>query len=165
MTACSTRRIVFATVLALLTLLLATCTASAQFGRQQQDDLGIAASWAYSGDDTGFRLELGQRDFVVDAGIFNADDYGRRGDGDVYALELGVGPSAFMEGYEGMPFVVGLGGYRFSADDPTRDDDDSFSIWFGAGDFDHAQKGLFYQYRYILEGPLDGSQGILGWAF
>jgi len=152
------------TAVALLALLMAAGSAFAQWGPQQQD-LGMAVSWAYSGNDTGYRLELGQRDFVIDAGFFNADNYGPRGDGDVYALELGVGPSALMEGYEGAPFVLGVGGYNFSADDPEQGDNTSFSLWAGAGDFEHSSKGLFYQYRYIFDGPIAGSQGILGWAF
>ncbi|MFW5868995.1 MAG: hypothetical protein ACOCX2_14315 [Armatimonadota bacterium] len=153
-----------AAAISLLGILLTVGAASAQFGRQQ-DNLGLAASWAYSGDDTGFRLELGQRDFVVSGGYFNADDYGARGDGKAYALELGVAPSMFMDDYEGMPFVLGVGGYRFTADAPDIGDDDSFSFWLGAGDFEHSQKGLFYQYRYIFDGPIGGSQGIVGWAF
>lgn len=165
MTACINRTTAIATITVLLALLMAACNASAQWGRQQDRNLGVAASWAYSGDDSGYRLELGQRDFTIDAGFFNADDYGARGDGEVYALELGVGPNAFMEGYEGTPFMVGVGGYRFSADDPAQDDNDSFSLWLGAGDFEHSRKGLFYQYRYIFDGPIEGSQGILGWAF
>lgn len=153
------------TAIALLALMLSACVASAQWGGRQQENLGIAASWAYSGDDNGYRLELGQKNFVIDAGMFSADNYGDRGDGEVYALELGVGPGAFMEDYQGTPFVVGAGGYRFQADAPDQDDDDSISFWIGAGDFEHAQKGLFYQYRYIFDGPIEGSQGILGWAF
>ena len=161
----SARGTTIATVTVLLGILLTVCTASAQFPRQQQQDLGLAASWAYSGDDTGFRLELGQPDFVISGGYFEADDYGARGDGKAYALELGISPSMFMDNYEGMPFVAGVGAYRFSADDPAMDNDDNFSFWLGAGDFNHSQKGVFYQYRYILDGPIEGSQGIVGWAF
>jgi hypothetical protein len=162
--AMNARSAAITTAVALLALLTAAGGVFAQWGPQQQD-LGLAASWAYSGDDHGYRLELGQRDFVIDAGFFNADDYGARGDGDVYALELGVGPSAFMDNYEGTPFVLGVGGYNFSADDPEQDDNTSFSLWVGAGDFEHSSKGLFYQYRYIFDGPIEGSQGIIGWAF
>jgi hypothetical protein len=170
MTARLPRLTVRVAVTTLVTLLLAACIAPAQIGRrgpfpQQGEDLGLAASWAYSGDDTGYRLELATSDYVIDAGVFNAENYGPRGDGDVYALELGVGPGAFMEGYEGVPFVAGVGAYRFQADDPEVDDDDSFSFWFGTGDFTHDKSGLFYQYRFILDGPIEGSQGIVGWAF
>ena len=164
------RSIVLAAATTLIALLLTACIAPAQIGRRQPmprqgDNLNIAASWAYSGDDTGYRLELAKNNYVIDAGYFNAENYGRRGDGDVYALELGVGPGAFMEGYEGLPFVAGVGAYRFSGDDPDVDDDDSFSFWFGTGNFDHSKSGLFYQYRFILDGPIEGSQGIVGWAF
>ena len=163
MTARTARRIALTTSVALLALLLAACTASAQWNDSRS--LSIAASWAYSGDDDGFRLELGQRDFVIDGGWFNTDNYRRRGHGDVIGLELGVGPSAFMSDYEGMPFVVGLGAYRYNPDDAEQQDADSFTWWLGAGDFEHAKKGLFYQYRYIFGGPIEGGQGILGWAF
>jgi hypothetical protein len=148
---------------ALVALMLFSAPATAQWN--QQDTQGFAASWAYSGGDSGYRLELGAQDFVINAGFFNADDYGSRGDGESYALELGVGPSMFMPEYEGTPFMVGVGGYSFSPDAPDQDDDEAFSMWFGAGDFEHSTKGLFYQYRYILDGPISGSQGIIGWAF
>lgn len=147
----------------LLGLLLTACGASAQWDSDR--GLGIAASWAYSGGENGYRLELARKDFVVNAGFFNANNYRQRGRGDVMALEVGVGPGAFMSDYEGMPFVLGVGGYRFSPDDATQDDADSFNMWLGAGDFEHSTKGLFYQYRYIFGGPINGSQGIIGWAF
>jgi len=156
------RRTTLTLTVALLALLLAACGASAQWDAGRS--LGIAASWAYSGGDNGYRLELGQSDFVIDAGFFNAENYGALGDGDVYALELGILPSMFMPGYEGTPFVLGVAGYRFSPDDPALDDDDTFTWWAGAGDFEHSSGGLFYQYRYIFDGPIEGSQGIIGWA-
>lgn len=154
-----------AAVTVVLGILLTICTASAQFPGQQEDTLGFAASWAYSGSDNGFRLELGRSDMVIDGGYFDVDNYGARGDGKTYALELGVSPSMFMDDYEGMLFVAGVGAYRFAADAPDIDDDDSFSLWLGAGDFEHSNRGLFYQYRYIFDGPIRGSQGIIGWAF
>lgn len=165
MTARIARLTALAVVCALVALTLAPTTALAQWRSPQPDKLGLAASWAYSGNDTGYRLELGQQNFAVNAGFFESENYGARGDGDVVALELAVSPAMLMPGYEGNPFVVGVGGYRFSPDDPNEDEDDSFSLWLGAGDFQHSTKGLFYQYRYILEGPISGSQGILGWAF
>jgi hypothetical protein len=149
---------------ALLTLLLAACTASAQFG-QQRRSMNLAASYAYSGGDNGFRLELAMDDFVIDGGFFDSDGYKGMGGGDVYGLELGVGPGAFMSEYEGAPFVLGVGAYRFSPDDPEFGDDDSIDFWLGTGDFDHEKKGAFFQYRYIFSGPIEGSQGIVGWAF
>lgn len=157
------RRSAITLIAALLVLMLAACGASAQWDAGRT--FGVAASWAYSGGDNGYRLELGGSDFVIDAGFFNADNYAGRGDGDVIGLEVGVGPSMFMPGYEGTPFVIGVAGYRFSPDDPALDDDDSFTWWAGAGDFEHARGGLFYQYRYIFGGPIKGSQGIVGWAF
>jgi hypothetical protein len=164
-TARTARLSIVAMTVGLIALVLLPTAALAQWQQKQPQNLGIAASWAYSGDDNGYRLEIGSESFNASGGYFQADNYGPRGDGDVYALELGVGPQAIMSGYEGAPFVLGVGAYRFTADDPERDDDDSFSFWLGAGDFDHSRKGLFYQYRYILDGPISGSQGILGWAF
>src|SRR5690554_6068629 len=93
--------------LVLLVMALAACTASAQWGPQQDKSLSLAASYAYSGGDNGWRLELARQDFVVNAGFFDAGSYKQMGNGDVYALELGVGPGAFMSDYEGTPFVVG----------------------------------------------------------
>ncbi len=154
---------IIAIVGALVALVLAPSTALAQW--QEPDRLGVAASWAYSGSDNGYRLELAKESFTVDAGIFSPDNYDAMGGGDVIALELGVSPKAFMPGYQGNPFVVGVGGYRFTPDADDQDDDDSFSFWVGAGDFEHKTKGIFYQYRYIFDGPISGSQGILGWAF
>ncbi len=147
---------------ALLALMLAACGASAQW--DSGGTLGMAVSWAYSGGDNGYRLELGRQDFVIDGGFFSADNYDGRGDGDVYALELGVSPSILMPDYNGTPFVLGVAGYSFSPDDPAEDDATSFTWWAGAGDFEHSTKGLFYQYRYIFGGPIEGSQGIIGWA-
>lgn len=147
-----------------IALSLSAASASAQWQRRPQTT-GFAASWAYSGGENGYRLELARQNFVVSAGLFDTDGYKGRGNGDIYALELGISPETFMPGYEGMPFVLGAGGYRFSPDDPEQDEDDSFNIWLGTGDFDHSRKGLFYQYRYIFGGPMEGSQGVIGWAF
>ena len=165
MTARTLRSTSITASIALLALLLAACTASAQWGPQQDDSIDIAASYAYSGGDNGYRLELGLKDFIVDGGYFNSDGYGGAGDGDIYALELGVGPGVFMPQYEGTPFVFGVGAYRFSPEDPEFDDDDSVNLWLGTGDFEHEKAGLFFQYRYIFGGPLEGSQGCVGWAF
>ncbi|HCA47158.1 MAG TPA: hypothetical protein DEP45_07260 [Armatimonadetes bacterium] len=156
------RRSVITSAVAAVALMVASCGAWAQW--DQDPGLGVAASWAYSGGDNGYRLEFAKNSFVVNGGFFNAD-WGQRGDGDVYGLEVGMGPGAFMKDYEGTAFAVGLAAYRFSPDDPEQDNDNTFTWWLGAGDFEHEKGGLFYQYRYIFGGPIEGSQGIVGWAF
>lgn len=166
MTTRISRSTAVAATIALLALLLTACTASAQWGPQQRDSsLKLAASFAYSGSDNGYRLELATRDIVLDAAYFDSGGYKGMGGGDVYGLELGVGPGVFLSGYEGTPFVLGVGAYRFSPDDPQFSDDDSINLWLGTGDFSHETAGLFFQFRYIFSGPLGGSQGILGWSF
>jgi hypothetical protein len=148
------------TVTAVALLMTSVC-ASAQWAHQEKKG-GIGVSYAYSGDDNGFRLELAREKFTIDGGWFQSDD----GDeGDVYCLELGMNPTGQIQGYGGIPFMIGAGAYQFNAEDANVDDTTDFNIWAGAGDFDHSSKGLFYQYRYIFGGPLSGSQGILGWAF
>lgn len=146
-------------VLVAASVLVSAGLAAAQ-GWGGRDTGGTAVSYCYSGDEQGFRLEFGRERYVYDGGWFSDGD-----DGDIYCLELGVSASDQVSDYGGIPFVLGLGAYRWQPADPELDDTDDIAIWAGAGDFDHAKKGLYYQYRYIFSGPLSGSQGIIGWAF
>jgi hypothetical protein len=150
----------------MLTALIFTLTAAGIASAQWDSggsSMAVGVSYAYSGNDNGFRLELGGPSYVLNAGWFKSD-YRDAGDGSVIALEAGMNPGEFL-GNQGMPFVVGVGAYRHTPDDDAFDDSDSFNFWAGLGDFEHSTTGLFYQYRYIFGGPLSGSQGVLGWAF
>ncbi len=152
-------RVTLILVIAMASLVLAAVSASAQWGRQRTS--GTALSFAYSGDENGFRLEHSQDQVVYGIGYFDDDD----DRGETYCAEIGLKATDVIEGYGGIPFVLGGGFYRLIPDDAELDEVDDFAIWAGAGDFDHVRKGLFYQYRYIFSGPLSGSQGVLGWAF
>ncbi|MGC9317036.1 MAG: hypothetical protein ACP5KN_03240 [Armatimonadota bacterium] len=152
------RVIAISTVVSLAMIALLASSASAQ--RYRARTSGAAASFSYSGDEDGWRLELGSDGTVYDAGWFNGEN-----DSDIYCLEVGLTASETMSDYEGVPFALGLGAYHLAPGDPELDEENDIAIWAGAGDFTHARKGLFYQYRYIFSGPLSGSQGIVGWAF
>lgn len=148
-----------ATIVVTAALLGCASTACAQYGRGSGSN-GSAVSFAYTGDENGWRLEFTADKLIFNAGWFNADF-----DSDIYALEVGIKASDEVSDYGGVPFAAGVGGYRFEAGVPEVEDETDFSFWAGAGDFTHDKKGVFYQYRYIFSGPLSGSQGLIGWAF
>lgn len=155
----SRRRIIAISAVVSLTM-IALLVTSAAAQRFQSRTSGAAVSFSYSGDEDGWRLELGSDGTVYDVGWFNGE-----GGADIYCLEVGLSASETMSDYEGVPFALGVGAYRLDPGDPELDEEDDVAIWAGAGDFTHARKGLFYQYRYIFSGPLSGSQGVVGWAF
>lgn len=138
-------------------LVSATC-AFAQWPQAQKKS-GFALSYAYQGSTNGFRLEMAQDDYLIDAGWFDTND------GDVYCLELGMNPTREIGDYGGTPFMVGLGAYQLQSNTPDVSGRTNVNLWAGIGSFDHSNKGLFFQYRYIFGGPISGSQGIVGWAF
>lgn len=152
-----TVHLVFAAV---LVLTLTALPVFAQWGSRSTSG-GFGASFAYSGDETGVRLELARSAFTAGVGYFDDKD----DDGTVLCAEVGVKGNQLISGYEGAPFVVGGGYYRLDPDDAELDQEDDFAIWAGMGDFDFQRKGLFYQFRYIFGGPLSGAQGSVGWAF
>ncbi|MGD9494817.1 MAG: hypothetical protein AB7Y46_00775 [Armatimonadota bacterium] len=144
---------------AVIISLLTAISASAQWGRQSTS--GSALSFAYSGDENGFRLEHARDGLVYDLGYFDDDD----DEGILWSAEIGLDASHFIEDYGGAPFVIGGGLYFLDPDDDQLSQDEDFALWAGVGDFTHTAKGLFFQYRYIFSGPLGGSQGVVGWAF
>ncbi len=150
------RRTAFLTLLILVLIALTAMSASAQWGRRgSTSSLGV--SFAYGGDPDGVRLEYATDKFVVD-GLYFQDD-GR--DSDILGFELGWKASGTGSG--GSSMVAGAGYYN---DDPAVGvDDTGIGWWAGMGDFGGGSGGMFYQFRYIFNGPLEGSQGILGWRF
>ncbi len=151
------RTTAFVVGLALALVAMSAVTACAQWGGGNAGSLGI--SYAYSGDPDGFRVEYGTDKLVFD-GLFFRDDHR---DSDIYGVELGWKASDGSGGLGGNGLVVGAGYY---SDDPAAGVDDSgVSWWAGLGDFGGTKKGVFYQFRYIGSGPLEGTQGVLGWRF
>jgi len=135
------------------TLVLLTVPAWAQGWGRRASSSAFGISFAYGGGDKGGRLELLSGQTVFDAGYFQDNDT------DIYALELG-----WRGGEEGeaLPFVVGTG-YYYSRPE-GGDSDGKLGFWAGLGEFT-ADKGLYYQLRYIFNGPLEGTQGCFGYRF
>ena len=140
-------------LVAALTLL--AMPASAQYWRRQKSSSSFAASFAYGGDDKGVRLELAQKQLVWDLGYFQDDD------SNIYALELGWTGEENPD--QKLPFALGAGYYYDDPDDTTVAADGRIGWWAGMGDFHGTEKGLFYQFRYIFNGPLEGTQGVFGY--
>lgn len=141
-------------------LALTALPALAQWGPRDSSN-GFGLSFASGGDEVGARLELSRGAMTFGGGYFDDDD----NDGSVLCAEVGLKADRLVSGYEGAPFVIGAGYYRLDPDDAELDQEDDFALWAGMGDFDFQKKGLFYQFRYILMGPLTGGQGSVGWAF
>jgi len=138
------------------TVALSTVAASAQFGGGSLGSLGV--SYAYSGDPDGARLEYTTSDFVID-GLYFKDDHR---DSTIMGLEVGWKASGAGVDLGANSFVIGAGYYN---DDPdVLPADSGVGFWAGIGDFS-TQRGLFYQFRYVFNGVIEGSQGILGWRF
>lgn len=152
-------RAVHLTIAALVVLALTALPAPAQWSGGETS--GVGASFAYSDDEDGVRLELAQNVLIFGVGYFDDDN----DNGNVLCAEVGVKVDQLVSGYEGMPFVIGGGYYRLDPDDAELDHEDDFALWAGMGEFDFQRKGLFYQFRYIFSGPLCGGQGAFGWAF
>lgn len=149
------RRTAFLAVLILIVIAMTAMSASAQWGKRgSTSSLGV--SFAYGSDPDGVRLEYSTDKFVVD-GLYFQDD---RRDSDIMGFEFGWKASGAGSGSS---VVAGAGYY---SDDPAVGDDDSgIGYWAGMGDFGGGSDGMFYQFRYIFNGPLEGTQGILGWRF
>lgn len=142
-------------ILALVaTLTLLAVPAWAQRWGRRASSSSIGISFAYGGGDKGGRLELLSGQTVFDAGYFQQNDT------DIYALELG-----WRGGEEdgGVPFVLGTG-YYYSRPE-GGDSDGKLGFWAGLGDFASEKGGLYYQLRYIFNGPLEGTQGCFGYRF
>jgi len=135
-------------------LALLALPAWAQGWGRRASSSSVGASFAYGGEDKGVRLELTSKNLVWDAGYFQDDD------ATIYALELGW--RGEDEG-EAMPYVLGTG-YYYSKPD-AGDSDGKLGFWAGLGDFSGTDKGFYYQFRYIFNGPLEGSQGVFGYRF
>ena len=151
------RKTALAPCLILAIVALSVVPASAQFGLKKV--LGtVGVSYAL-GDPGTARVEYTKNKLVID-GLY-AQDNDR--DSTIYGAEVGWRFSS--EEYElgGNSFVIGAGYYQDNPD--VGEDDSEVGIWAGIGDFGPSKRGLFYQFRYIFTGPLDGSQGILGWRF
>ncbi len=137
------------------TLTLLAVPACAQRWGRRASSSALGISFAYGGNDKGGRLELLSGQTVFDAGYFQDDDT------DIYALELGWrgGDNADTT----LPFVVGTG-YYYSQPE-IGDANGKLGFWAGLGDFASEKGGLFYQLRYIFNGPLEGTQGCFGYRF
>ena len=151
------RRAGFLSVLILIVIAMTAMSASAQWGGRNANTSSLGVSFAYGGDPDGLRLEYTTDKFVVD-GLYFQDD---SRDSDIMGVEFGW--KAGDTGGAGNALVAGAGYYN---DDPTVGVDDSgIGWWAGMGDFGGGRGGMFYQFRYIFNGPLEGTQGILGWRF
>ena len=151
------RKTAFLICLITLIVALSSMSAWAQWGgRGSAGSFGV--SYAYSGDPDGFRVEYTTEDFIVDGLYFN--DNAR--DSKIMGLEVGWKASGGGSALGGNAFVVGAGYYN---DDPdVLPDDSGVGFWAGIGDFS-TSSGIFYQFRYVFNGPIEGTQGILGWRF
>lgn len=150
-------RTAFLICLIVATVALSAVAASAQWGRRGSiGSLGV--SYAYSGDPDGARLEYTTSDFVID-GLYFKDSHR---DSTILGLEVGWKASGAGVSLGANSFVIGAGYYN---DDPAvLADDSGVGFWAGIGDFS-TEGGLFYQFRYVFNGVIEGSQGILGWRF
>ncbi len=144
------------TALVIAAVALSITSASAQWRRGPAGALGV--SYAYGSDPNGARLEYSTDQLVFD-GLYFRD---RDRDSTIIGLEVGWKASSAGRGLGGSSLVVGAGYYN---DDPAELAADSgVGFWAGLGDFS-TSKGIFYQFRYSFNGPLKGSQGIVGWRF
>ena len=151
------RKTALAVCLILAILALSAMSASAQFGlRKALGSVGV--SYAL-GDPGTARIEYSNQKLILD-GLY-AHDNDR--DSTIYGAELGWRFSSEQYELGGNSFVVGAGYYQDNPD--VGDDDSDIGFWAGIGDFGPSKRGLFYQFRYIFTGPLDGAQTILGWRF
>ena len=149
------RNTAFLTCLILAVLVMTAISASAQWNKRG-DTGSLGVSFAYGGDPDGVRLEYTTDKYVVDALYFN-DDFR---DSDITGIELG-----WKTGENGASRNSLVAGVAYYNDDPDVGvDDTGIGWWAGMGDFSGGG-GMFYQLRYIFNGPLEGTQGLLGWRF